>query len=377
MALHDIHITQEGTGGSLFARILAAAKRINTWADFRDIIDAYANPTIVGSDAAPYAPKRNELLHVVANRTITEDDIANPPGPGLGYTVLVVNGTATINGIGYAVPGTVIRRVWHSGSWQTAWVYDPSVDATTSQRGLVRLATTAQAIEGTDTARAVTPEGFISASVRAKIWDVPLFSWRTSVSGGSVSFGENGVTTNRGTTGGTFAIASRRIYPLQADNISAQFDFSKRILMSFLIGKGAARDGVGRVLIGKIGATPSVGDLTVKGFGVVLKGAIDTIWLQRHNGTEMVETDLSISLSEGAFATRQRKIDVLNLGNGSGVVWVDGSLFGNFTGFPTGYAVSDSPGGSEYPNLTVESVASVDLSSGKQISLHYCKGSSE
>jgi hypothetical protein len=38
MAENDIHITQEGTNGSLYSRILAATKRIVTPADFRDAI---------------------------------------------------------------------------------------------------------------------------------------------------------------------------------------------------------------------------------------------------------------------------------------------------------------------------------------------------
>jgi len=52
---------------------------------------------------------------VVANSTFT-----NPsPVEGKGYWVLVRNGTATINSVGYSVAGTIIYTVFHSGAWAT------------------------------------------------------------------------------------------------------------------------------------------------------------------------------------------------------------------------------------------------------------------
>jgi hypothetical protein len=56
----------------------------------------------------------NEVLHVVANATIT--DPASPT-EGAGFTVLVRNGTATVGGTAYNIAGTVIDRIWHSGSY--------------------------------------------------------------------------------------------------------------------------------------------------------------------------------------------------------------------------------------------------------------------
>jgi hypothetical protein len=53
---------------------------------------------------------------VVANATFT-DPIT--PAEGKGYWVLVRYGTATINSVGYSVAGTIIYRVFHSGSWAT------------------------------------------------------------------------------------------------------------------------------------------------------------------------------------------------------------------------------------------------------------------
>ena len=43
----------------------------------------------------------------------------NDPSPveGKGYTVFVRNGTATVGGVDYDQAGTIINRIFHSGSW--------------------------------------------------------------------------------------------------------------------------------------------------------------------------------------------------------------------------------------------------------------------
>jgi hypothetical protein len=66
--------------------------------------------------------EKDAVYHNVGNSVYTDPTV---PAEGRGYTVVVVNGTATVNGVGYAVAGTVIRRMWHSGAWQTARVYLP------------------------------------------------------------------------------------------------------------------------------------------------------------------------------------------------------------------------------------------------------------
>ena len=52
---------------------------------------------------------------VVASATFTDPT----PVEGKGFQVYVRNGTATIGGVGYSVAGSVIWRVFHSGSWAT------------------------------------------------------------------------------------------------------------------------------------------------------------------------------------------------------------------------------------------------------------------
>lgn len=51
----------------------------------------------------------------VATATLTVTDPT--PSEGANFSVLVRNGTATVGGTAYAVAGTLIRRVFHSGAW--------------------------------------------------------------------------------------------------------------------------------------------------------------------------------------------------------------------------------------------------------------------
>lgn len=70
---------------------------------------------------------QEKAVVVSSNQTAINDGVYNnvasatytDPSPveGKGFTVFVRNGTATIGGTAYAVSGTVIRRIFHSGAW--------------------------------------------------------------------------------------------------------------------------------------------------------------------------------------------------------------------------------------------------------------------
>jgi hypothetical protein len=50
---------------------------------------------------------------VAASATVTDPT----PAEGRGFSVFVRNGTATVGGVAYALAGTLIRRIYHSGAW--------------------------------------------------------------------------------------------------------------------------------------------------------------------------------------------------------------------------------------------------------------------
>jgi len=55
-----------------------------------------------------------ESYVVVATAEFTDPS----PVEGKGYTVFVRNGTATVGGVDYDKAGTIINRIYHSGSWK-------------------------------------------------------------------------------------------------------------------------------------------------------------------------------------------------------------------------------------------------------------------
>lgn len=64
---------------------------------------------------------------VTATCTVTDP---GTPSQGHEFTVLVWNGTATVGGTAYSSKGTVLRRVYHSGSWTTEVYKDAATFAT-------------------------------------------------------------------------------------------------------------------------------------------------------------------------------------------------------------------------------------------------------
>ena len=78
----------------------------------------------------------SEWIVVSANKTAVNDEqysnVANAtytdptPVEGKGYNVKVVNGTATIGGVGYA-EGRTVTRTYHSGSWRSKVYVDETI----------------------------------------------------------------------------------------------------------------------------------------------------------------------------------------------------------------------------------------------------------
>jgi hypothetical protein len=58
----------------------------------------------------------------VMNATSTFTDPT--PTAGKGFTVFVLNGTATVGGVNYSIVGTIIKRFYHSGAWSNEVYFD-------------------------------------------------------------------------------------------------------------------------------------------------------------------------------------------------------------------------------------------------------------
>ena len=79
----------------------------------------YVDAKIISSNETA---KNDRNYSVVANATFTDPT----PAEGKGYIVTVINGTATIGGVGYTV-GQKVFRHYHSGSWRS-FVYNDDLE---------------------------------------------------------------------------------------------------------------------------------------------------------------------------------------------------------------------------------------------------------
>jgi hypothetical protein len=103
--------------------------------------------------------------------------ITDPTGvSGKGYTVFVINGTATVGGVAYSTEGTVIRRYYKSGAWYSKVYKDSTAYATAAQGTDERVPTTAGLIAKFGTAKGSLGDGDKVAIFDSAAADAPKHS---------------------------------------------------------------------------------------------------------------------------------------------------------------------------------------------------------
>jgi hypothetical protein len=263
MAEHDIHITQEGSNGSLFSRILAATKRIVTPADLRAELGA----------------------------------IPDAPDDGTLY-----------------------------GRKDEAWVEVPELppEATAAEMR-AGIETEVRLIAPFDLRRALMTNGFRSVPLSDGQWDLVA-------SGGQGGISADRLWMRTNTTAGNTVIAHRVIRGAQIGEDRAALNTMKPHAVSWRIiipGSSENTSVIRRVFIGKPG-TPGAGPLSSDGYGFEIRGP--GLWLVRHNGSSLTETDLSITLT-GSFTIFE--LGLLLKGDGTAEAYYNGTSLGSFSGFPT------------------------------------------
>ena len=91
-------------------------KRINATTSFEIFLPS-ENNDLNGSKVISTNTTAKNAINYLAVANLTMTDIT-PPSEGAFYEVTVINGTATIGGVGYTV-GQKVFRHFHSGSWRT------------------------------------------------------------------------------------------------------------------------------------------------------------------------------------------------------------------------------------------------------------------
>jgi hypothetical protein len=99
-------------------------KRINATTSFDSFLPS-ENNDLNGSKVISANTTASNAINYLAVSNLTMTDIT-PPSEGVFYEVTVINGTATIGGVGYTV-GQKVFRHFHSGSWRTFVYLDKSI----------------------------------------------------------------------------------------------------------------------------------------------------------------------------------------------------------------------------------------------------------
>jgi len=99
----------------------------------RSYVDNELKPIVVSTSVTATL---NRVHNVVATATLTDPT----PTEGMGYPVNVINGTATIGGVGYTA-GSYVFRFYQGGAWGSTSIGGTVPDADASTKGIAKLYT--------------------------------------------------------------------------------------------------------------------------------------------------------------------------------------------------------------------------------------------
>jgi len=303
-----------------------------------------ADITDLTGEIIQWVPKNNESfvaqkgIFYVTTGTLTVSEHSSPED-GKGFTVMVRSGTTIIDSVPYDVAGTIIRRVYFGGSWQTYIYKDVDqlpVDLASAITAAIPKTTLVDAdvVPITDSAAS---HGLKKATLTS------LWTWITTKLGALTSLNAGGAwaftSTTRPTSSGTglpgptnlitLADADNRIigtawrswpftgggpsgcvvmdstntaaaisitnytsaaYPLPilscAGDSRSQMSFDRRhrIAFDFFI-SNATGAGVGWIVFGETFNQSAVNDPSKKGFGLKITSSGVSLWV--HNGTTL------------------------------------------------------------------------------------------
>lgn len=204
----------------------------------------------------------------------------------------------------------------------------PTPDATTTVKGKVELATTAEVVAGTDTERAVTAEGVWNVSPTLLMRDQYLSNygaWGAAVTGGmtTVQAGtERSINTGTSTAIGSAILYQYGYLTTRGTNQSSGINWAKRVVWTMRMVRYTTNPSAGCVFragIGKTQAGLSAGDLVNRGIGVRIQGS-GALELQVHNGTTLT----NVTSTYTPVANVCFDITLTNDGAGNVVLYVDG-----------------------------------------------------
>ena len=118
-----------GLEGSIDASDIAPANKL--YYAQRSYVDNELKPIVVSTSVTATL---NRVHNVVATATLTDPT----PTEGMGYPVNVINGTATIGGVGYTA-GSLVYRFYQGGVWGSTSIGGTVPDASPTVKGIAKL----------------------------------------------------------------------------------------------------------------------------------------------------------------------------------------------------------------------------------------------
>jgi hypothetical protein len=311
----------------------------------------FLSPTTAGefTDVQPYSPN-----HYVNVGTVIR---AHPTLGTIQVRITNSNELVELSDVSAASVASGDILVYNGSG---LWVAQAPPTASTSTAGKVQLATDAEVIAGTDSAKAVTASSldsirFINAYDEI---DTTAFTYSTAVSVHTFSqspiykVANGSQSTAIGSSIGYFITR-----PLIGASASSSIDWSKKVSLAMTIVRSNASPAAGcvfRAFLGKPVTGIAVGDLSASGIGAKISGS-GVLQILAHDGTTLTTFSTSYTPTGLGFA-----MELTSDGSGNVNCFVNGSSVGSTTGGPTSRSATAnlSCGGIEVQQVAITSPTS-------------------
>ena len=290
------------------------------------------SPTFTGVPAAPTAAVDTNTTQLATTAYVVGQGYAKLASPALTGTPTAPTATAGTNTTQLAT---------------TAFVQQEVPAASTSAAGKVELATLAEIITGTDTAR-VMPVSQIPVMTASPYLRSLAAMNGTSISGSGNATGASGVNTGAREAFLSSTSAGRGCFnyglvtttagqPILSTTNMAQINFSDKIVLSgtTVFGITGYAGNANTCIYVTLGGytTNTTGDMTQKGFGIKrVGGTSSVIQLIAHNGTSQT----SVSTSSAPGLLQSVNWTIYSDGAGNVTLYINGSQAATTSAGPTG-----------------------------------------
>ena len=284
--------------------------------------------------------------NVYVTRSAGDSAYIEKDGGGTVVGTIVVDTDGTAGGNVTTITGTSVEvNNYGVGTIKMDPVLGITFPDNTSQATAsvtLALATAAEAIAGTNTAKAVTPQTANAVSYLESYdqQDITPLSFNASVSVHTSLQAANYKNLNHGasTAIGSSYLACLNFVQVGNTTQSVGIDWTKKVILSFNLSRSVASPSAGsvfRACLGKTQAGGAVGDLINTGIGIKIEGS-GVVQLMAYRSGALVTTNTSYTPS----GTEAFAVKLVSYGNGTVECFINGNSVGTNTNAPTAIAAA-------------------------------------